>query len=80
MLSESKMTSSSSDMKHDSSISSGSSPRQDSRFDEGKHADDHIVDDYELKRILGKGHFGTVRLAQRISTGNYCALKMIEVT
>lgn len=72
------MASSSSDMKHDSSISSGSSPRQDSRFDEGKHADDHIVDDYELKRILGKGHFGTVRLAQRISTGNYCALKMIE--
>lgn len=37
-----------------------------------------VIDDYEIGKSLGKGHFGQVRLARRCSNGSMCALKIIE--
>eukprot|EP00619_Florenciella_sp_RCC1007_P002509 CAMPEP_0205907124 /NCGR_PEP_ID=MMETSP1325-20131115/2340_1 /ASSEMBLY_ACC=CAM_ASM_000708 /TAXON_ID=236786 /ORGANISM="Florenciella sp., Strain RCC1007" /LENGTH=607 /DNA_ID=CAMNT_0053273187 /DNA_START=82 /DNA_END=1905 /DNA_ORIENTATION=- len=37
------------------------------------------IDDYRLGPTLGQGHFATVKLAQRLSTGKTVALKIIEL-
>lgn len=37
-----------------------------------------VLDDYRLGKTLGKGHFATVKLVEKISTGETAALKMIE--
>ncbi len=37
-----------------------------------------FLEDYELGRTLGKGNFATVKLARRVSTGDTCALKVVE--
>jgi serine/threonine protein kinase len=37
-----------------------------------------IVNEYEIGKSLGKGHFGQVKLAHRFTTGEMCALKIIE--
>ena len=37
------------------------------------------IDDYRLGPTLGQGHFATVKLAQRQTTGKMVALKIIEL-
>jgi 5'-AMP-activated protein kinase, catalytic alpha subunit len=37
-----------------------------------------VLDEYELGKSLGKGHFGQVRLARHCVAGYMCALKIIE--
>jgi len=37
-----------------------------------------VVEDYALGKTLGKGHFATVRLAQRLSTRQVVALKIVD--
>ena len=61
----------------DSSQASGDRRERTNSDEDGKYSGD-VVDDYELIRVLGKGHFATVRLARRFETGRMCALKMIE--
>jgi serine/threonine protein kinase len=36
----------------------------------------HLLDEYELGRVLGKGHFATVRLARHAPSLRMCALKV----
>lgn len=37
------------------------------------------LEDYQLGHTLGQGHFAQVKLAQKLSTGEYVALKIIEI-
>ena len=53
-----------------------------SKMEEGKTAaapGGRTIDDYRLGPTLGQGHFATVKLAQRQTTGKMVALKIIEL-